>query len=45
MHVLLEGLDIELLQLLAVVEVLAERVGLGVVLMENVQVERLSATS
>ena len=41
MHVALQSLNIELLQLFAVVKRLPERVGLGVVLVQNVEVERL----
>ena len=40
MHVLLQGLDIELFQLIAIAEILAERIGLGVMLVQNFQVER-----
>jgi hypothetical protein len=38
-EVFLQRFEIELLELLAVVEVLAHRIGLGVVLMQDVEVE------
>ena len=37
-HVLAQGTHVELLELVAVVEVLAHRVGLGVVLVQDVEV-------
>jgi hypothetical protein len=41
MKVFLERLDVEFLDLLAVIEALAHRVGLGVVLMQDVEVKRI----
>ena len=40
-QVLLQRADVELLDLLAIVEVTAHRIGLGVVLMQDVEVERV----
>ncbi len=39
MEVLLQGIEVELLELLGVVELLAHRIGQGRVLVENLQVQ------